>query len=87
MIVALILTTIIQKKRKLGGWAERQGDTQTKNLEYRGIQGQEWTPSMDDICATLREEIQLKKTEEEVDEIMDATRKSETFFTEDFEIV
>jgi hypothetical protein len=27
------------------------------------------------------------KTEEEVDEIIDATRKSETFFTEDFEIV
>jgi serine/threonine protein kinase len=33
-------------------------------------------PSMDEICATLREEIQ-SKTDEEVDEIMDASRKSE----------
>jgi serine/threonine protein kinase len=33
-------------------------------------------PSMDDICATLREEIH-SKTDEEVDEIMDASRKSE----------
>jgi serine/threonine protein kinase len=33
-------------------------------------------PSMDDICATLRDEIQ-SKTDEEVDEIMDASRKSE----------
>jgi serine/threonine protein kinase len=33
-------------------------------------------PSMDDICATLRDEIQ-SNTDEEVDEIMDASRKSE----------
>jgi serine/threonine protein kinase len=33
-------------------------------------------PSMDDVCATLRDEIQ-SKTDEEVDEIMDASRKSE----------
>jgi serine/threonine protein kinase len=33
-------------------------------------------PSMEDICSTLRDEIQ-SKTDEEVDEIMDASRKSE----------
>jgi serine/threonine protein kinase len=33
-------------------------------------------PSMEDVCTTLRDEIN-KNTDEEVDEIMDASRKSE----------
>lgn len=42
----------------------------------RGFGDMKDRPSMDDVCGTLREEI-VKNTNEEIDDIIDASRKSE----------